>query len=509
MRKRRWVAVVGVSIMTATFAGSASASVPTQVATSNNSEGPKILVDSKATVGIAWSASGTSGSMIDFAREPKGSKRFTKVKLPAIANTDYPFLYQAGPGALQIIATQESGDFAQVAWRSTNDGKSWKIMNTAALNAASLHSAGILPQSQYLRYTNGGPAEYASDNDDPTGVAIQYNADLTKVTTIATNTQSLNFPQVGRTAAGVTYLMDTPSNSFNTDVFTVGSHTGQLSFPTCANAASRPRLAVGHSGAVAAYSACGHTYARTISTAGKVGKLVKIGPSLTATGSAGEPWLDVVADRGGHYTMAFTVSGGDLQVAHSSNGSRWTTTASRLVPTARGLGEQSNAVVSIGAATWYADTTSIINTTMFDVRATSLGATYRVPKPPSAHGIAHPRRGRLGALAVVVPGKISVKAVEHSARIKVVVVNALSTQLSVSLALTSTTDQTVSYLCNPGTTVGLKADRAKLVTEICQVEDAQALTRSVPGTASAKAKKVVTFTFTGRNGTLTLVSPAH
>jgi hypothetical protein len=508
MRKRQWVVMACISMLTVTFLGSASASVPTPVAKTTDAAGPKVLVDHDGTVSLAWTAANSSGqTMIEYARRPKGAKRFTKVKLPPIAEVSYPFLYEASPGVLQIIATQ--GDSAQVAWRSTNDGKAWKVMNTDALNAASLHAANILPQSQYLTYTSGGPAEYASNDASPTGVAVQFNANLTKVTTIATNTQSLNFPQVGRTAAGATYLMDTPSNTFTTDVFTVGSHTGQVAFPPCANSENRPQLAVGRSGAVAAYTGCGHTYVRTISTAGTVGKLVRVGPALTETGSAGSPWLDLVADRSGHYTLAFTVSGGDLQIAHSSNGSHWTTTAARLVPTASGLDYQSNGEISIGSATWWAETTPILNTNTFTVRATPIAATYRVPKAPSAHGISHPRRGRLGALAVVVPGNISAKALERSGHIRVRIVDGLSTTVSVSVALTSSLGGTVNYFCNTGATVRLTAGRAKLVTELCQGEGSLARMRTGSQAASAKAKKSVTFTFSGRNGTLTLISPAH
>jgi hypothetical protein len=444
--------------------------------------------------------------MIQYARRPKGSKRFTKVTLPRIASTNDPFIYEASPGVLQIIATQESGFFPQVAWRSTNEGKSWKIVNTDALNA-SMHSAGLFPESQGLTETAGGPAEYASDDFDPAGVAIQYNASLTKVTTIATNTQGLNFPQVGRTAAGVTYLMDTPSNSFTADDFKVGSHTGELSFPSCATAVNRPQLAVGHSGAVAAFSGCGHTYARTISTAGKVGPLVKVGPTFNGVGASGGPFVDVVADRGGHYTMAFTVSGGDLQIAHSSNGSHWTTTAARLVPAATGLNYQSNGAVSIGAATWYAETVSIPLTSTFNIEATPLAATYRVPKPPSAHGIAHPRRGRLGSLEAVVPGSLSASALEHSGRVKVRVIDALSTTISVSVAFTSASGGTVNYFCNTGASVKLKGGHARLVTELCPFNGF--VMRGGSRVTPAKAKKSVTFGFSSRNGTLTLVSPAH
>jgi hypothetical protein len=513
VRKRQSVAMVCVSFLSVAFLGSAmaaSAAGLVHVANTTDSSAPRVLVDRKGTVSVAWTSANSSGqTMIDYAREPKGSTHFTKVKLPRIANVDYPFLYEASPGVLQIIATQESGDFAQDAWRSTNDGKSWKIMNTDALKDTSLRSHGIFLQSQYLTLTAGGPAEYTGDNGDPSGVAVQFNSSLTRVTTIATNTQSLNFPQVGRTATGATYLMDTPSNSFTTDVFTVGTHVGHLSFPSCATAPGRPQLAVGHSGAVVAFSGCGHTYARTISTAGKVGKLVKVGPSLTTPGSSGGPWLDLVADRNGHYTMAFTVSGGDLQIAHSSNGSRWTTTATRLIPAAVGLTYQSNGAVSLGAATWYAEATRNPNASTYNVLATSLAATYQVPKSPSGHGIAHPRRGRIGSLAVVVPGKISVKAVEHSGRIKVRMVDALASEISVGVALTSSSGGTVNYFCNSGATVKLKARHAKLVTELCQGVGPFAIPRSGSPAVSATAKKSVTFTFSGRNGTLTLVSPAH
>jgi hypothetical protein len=507
MRKRRWVVMVGVCVLTATFLGSAVASVPPTVAKTNDAAGPRLVVDSKGTVSLAWTAANSHGqTMIQYARRPKGSKRFTKVTLPRIADTNDPFIYEASPGVLQIIATQESGSFPQVAWRSTNEGKSWTIVNTDALNTA-MKSAGLFPLSEGLTETSGGPAEYASDDFDPTGVAIQYNASLTKATTIATNTQGLNFPQVGRTAAGVTYLMDTPSNTFTTDEFKVGSHTGQLSFPTCTNTASRPQLAVGHSGAVAAFSGCGHTYARTISTAGKVGPLVKVGPAFNGVGASGGPWLDLVADRSGHYTMAFTVSGGDLQIAHSANGSHWATTAARLVPTATGLNYQSNGAVSIGAATWYAETVSIPLTTNDDIEATALAATYRVPKPPSAHGIAHPRRGRLGSLAAVVPGSLSARKLEHSGRVKVRVVDSLSTTISVSVTFESVSGETVTDGCNTGASVRLKGGHAKLVTELCPFTGfvMRGGSRAVP----AKAKVSVSFGFSSRNGTLTLVSPAH
>jgi hypothetical protein len=53
MRKRHWVVLVGVSMLTATFLGSAVASVPPTVAKTNDASGPKLLVDSKGTVSLA------------------------------------------------------------------------------------------------------------------------------------------------------------------------------------------------------------------------------------------------------------------------------------------------------------------------------------------------------------------------------------------------------------------------------------------------------------------------
>ncbi|HEX3825065.1 MAG TPA: hypothetical protein VHV79_11435 [Mycobacteriales bacterium] len=66
------------------------------------------------------------------------------------------------------------------------------------------------------------------------------------------------------------------------------------------------------------------------------------------------------------------------------------------------------------------------------------------------------------------PGKLSVKSIERSGRIRLRMVNALSTRISVGVALRSDTAGSVSYFSNSGKTVKLKTKHAKLVTETSQ-----------------------------------------
>jgi hypothetical protein len=509
--KKQLAVLAVVPALAMSVLGTAVASPPAQIkiGVAGLSEAPVSVVDTTGTVNVVWTAvaPSTGYTLVRYAREPKGAKRFTQVALPKVADDANPFIYEAAPGVLQIIVTQNSGEFAQIGFRSTNDGKSWKTMNTAALNDPSLRASGVYLNSAYLVETSGGPAEYAGDDGDPAGQVVQFNENLTKVTTIATNPQSLNFPHVGRTASGVTFLMDTPFNTETTDVFTVGSHSGQVVFPACASTENRPVLAVGHSNAVAVYSGCGRVYARSISTSGKVGKLIRLGSSpARAAGVAGTATVSVVADRSGHFTAAYDVPGGDLQVAHSTNGARWTTSAPRSVPISNGFDYGVNGAVSGGAATWYATATMNLTANNYTVAAIPLSATYRPPSAPSAHGIAHPRRGHLGSLAVVVPGKVSMKLIRKSGRIKITLVDALKTTIPVSVYVTQSSANTVLYICQADSNVALKAGHARTVTEVCS-GGGTTVGALRPLHAAAKKKTVATFTFGGRNGTLTLTSP--
>jgi hypothetical protein len=291
-------------------------------------------------------------------------------------------------------------------------------------------------------------------------------------------------------------------------VVSVGSHTGHVVFPACANTDLRPQLAVGHSNAVAVYAGCGKVYARSISTTAKVGKLIRLGASpVSATGSAGQATVSVVADRSGHFTAAYVVPGGDLQVAHSSNGAHWTTNARRSVPISNGLTYGINGRVSSGAATWYATTTSVPgNSFAYRVAAIPLSATYRPPASLSGKGVAHPRHGHLGSLAVVVPGTVSLASIHKNGRIRIKLVDALQTSIAVSVSVTQTSKTTTFYICSAASTVALKARHARTIIETCTNGGVIVTQPDVSRPSTVKKNDAVVFTFGGRSGTLTMNS---
>jgi hypothetical protein len=415
--RRHLVVLLGVAAVALASVGLASATVPmpTTVATTVIATAPRILVDTSGTVNMVWS--GTSGRdkfgdylpAVKYARKPVGAKKFTQVKLPHLPDPQEPFIFQPSPGVLVILAQSPDGGFNVGGWRSTNDGKTWKIADTSALNSSTLRSKYVGILTEGLVDASGGPILYTSDTVDGADV-LQISNDLTKVTATAVSSQAQAIAPrwIARSASGATFLVAAGS-TYSTVLFDVGSHSGQAKFPSCApihEPANSLSLAAGASSAVIAEAGCGHVWARTVTAAGKVGPLVKLGIGAIQHGdlTIGAAWVDVVADRKHHFTAAFIRPGGDLAVAHSANGSHWSVGAGSVPVASLFEFDGQSASISTGAATWYGDTLANSVST-YHVRAEPLSAVYRTPKSPSGSGLTDPRRAALGSLAVTVPAR--------------------------------------------------------------------------------------------------------
>jgi hypothetical protein len=499
MRKTQLGILVGVGLMLA-FAGSAVASVPTptKIATTAAGNTPRVLVDDKGTVNVVWAAQAGNYFTVRYARKPAGAKHFTEVALPSVFDDSAPFIYQPSPGALRIIV--ENGTNSGVdALNSTNDGASWTEMDTTALNAGQFQTYNTYPNASELVDAPGGPIELAGDSGN---VVVQLNGNLTSVTPLAT-AQTLSPEDIARTAAGATFLLG--ESSTGELPFQVGAVSGQLSFPVCAGASSgNPGLVAGRSVAVVAEISCGHVRTRTITAGGVVGPLVTIGASPGDAGAErlGTSGVGLVADRSGNFTAAYLAPGGDLGVAHSSDGSHWTT-APGFVPVPNSA-DGSNVAISTGAATWLATTTATSNTA-YAVLALALSDTYRTPSAPSAQGIVDPRRGSLGSLAVTVPGKLALKSFRKTGQVTLRLVDAIPDHISGSISVTRKSGSTTEEVCSGGAVDKLAAGRVRTVTYTCG-SGAIVIGGTVAAGVAANQGDLVTFTFGGRNGTLTLTS---
>jgi hypothetical protein len=316
MQRRQFGLAIGVATMLVAIGGPAVAtsaaamkpskvSPPTVIAKTSEIATPQVLVDSKGTVNIIWTGihgQDTYGDPIPtvmYARKPAGAKAFTRVTLPHVVGDDSYLLFQPSPGVLELLV--QAGSNAISAIRSTNDGVSWSTMNAAALNNPNLDNQSIYLEVGSMVAAPQGPIEFTGANAHGATEIIQINPALTTLTPVAADQLSITGPSIGRTPGGATFEVAryTPS----TVPFQVGSHTGQLTFPTCTDATD-PSLAVGHSVAVVAETGCGHVWATTISTTGKVGHRETLGVSASqSSGLAGTPWVEAVADRSGHFTV--------------------------------------------------------------------------------------------------------------------------------------------------------------------------------------------------------------
>jgi hypothetical protein len=524
---RRWQIVslsVATFVLTSVgFAGSVGATggtvpVPTRVAKTTQGEAPRVLVDSSGTVNVVWTGTaghdsfGDSYFAVKYARKPAGSKTFTQVTLPHIFDPDEPFLFQPSAGVLVILAQGGTGDDV-VGWRSTNDGKSWQIADTSALNASTLASKyQVYIQSDVLVAAPGGPILYASGTTDGADV-VQVSNDLNKVTItpVSTKAQAISPRWLARAASGATFLV-AEGSTYSTVLFAVGSHDGQAKFPTCApthSPATSLSVAAGASSAVIAEAGCGRVWLRDVTAAGKVGPLVTLGAGAIQHGdlTIGAAWVDVVADRNNHFTVGFIRPGGDLGVAHSTSGSHWSIVKGSVPVASLNEWDGQAPTISTGAATWYGDTLALDNVT-YAVRAIPLSTVYRTPKAPSGSGLRDPRRGELGSLAMTVPGKIALKSFRKTGRVKVKVVSAFTGRVLLSVGDSRTSKNTTIDVCEGGAKVKLTAHHARTITLTCSgggiVIGGVATGRTASSQIDARKGDLVQFTMSGRNGGFTV-----
>jgi hypothetical protein len=394
----------------------------------------QLLVDSHGTVNAVWQ--GTSGShyVAKYARKTAKASSFTQVALPdgatPAASNNNPFIFQLSSGVLEIFVGNFDSGFA--AWRSTNDGASWTTMDTTALNAFS--PQGIYLASSGMAQAPGGPVLYAGNDGDPAAEIVQMKSDFSGVTQIATNTAGFDYPELARALDGTLYMVGGAGSS-DAITYQVGSATGTVTFPCATGYGLTPNadngtetLAAGRSVAIVAFAGCKHVWTRTITPGGVVGPLTTIGssPRIATSGVAftGSPWVAVSADTRGGFTAAFVVPGGDLAVAHSSDGSHWTT-APGFVPVANWVTPDSRSYLSAGATTWYTS----------DGEGLPLSDTYKQPPAPPASGVADPGKvHRLGSLAAVVPRAVALKSFRHDGETTMSVVDAIGGPVTVSVA---------------------------------------------------------------------------
>jgi hypothetical protein len=507
MRKTQLGIVVGAALLMLAFTGSAVASAlapPITIAKTTVATPPRVLVDGRGTVSVVWSAATPSNLFtLRYARKPAGAKHFTEVALPNVPDVDdTPFIYEASAGVLRIIDDVTGTVYA---WQSTNDGVSWASMDTSGLNSPTLRANGIFILSQELVDAPGGPIAYAGSNGE-TGPVVQLNGGLTGVTTIATTTQALSGDKVARAADGTTFIIGAPTTPPEIP-FQAGSVAGQLAFPPCTTATDNPTLVAGRSVAVVALAGCGHVWTRTITAAGAVGPVVTIGasPIPAGAGTVGQPYVDLVVNRDDSFTAAYEQPGGDLGVAHSSDGSHWTS-APGSVPTATEVGAPDGAspTISTGAATWFASTTATSNAS-YAVFGLPLSETYRAPSAPSGHGIADPHRGSLGSFAATVPGRLAFKSFRKNGQATVKLVDVIPGTVTVRIDVSRTAGNTTTDVCGGGGDVKLKAGRVRTLTLTCG-SSAIVIGGSVGSGVAVEHGDLVSFGFVSRNGGLTLTS---
>src|ERR1017187_9437098 len=175
MRRTQLGILGGVAALTLVFAGFAVASVPTvtKIARTSQLQAPRVFVDSRGTVNVLWTGATSSNFFtVRYARKPAGAKHFTTVGLPFVFDPQDPFIYQPSPGVLRIIV--ENGTNSGVdAFNSTNDGVSWTLMDTSAMNASTFQTYDTYPNASQLVDAPGGPIQTAGDSNNE---VVQLNS---------------------------------------------------------------------------------------------------------------------------------------------------------------------------------------------------------------------------------------------------------------------------------------------------------------------------------------------
>ena len=516
-RVKRAVMISGIAAtMLAAFSAAAVASAPAPTTIAHSLEGgaPVIFVDSRHTVNVLWTATVSGGyPTVRYAREPAGAKHFTTVALPGMPYTlGNPFIYEPSPGTLEVVVTVDGPENLD-AWTSTNDGASWTNLPSTPLETWS--ADGLYLQADTLYPSPGGPLAYAGSDGD-TGPIVQLNSSLSQATTVATDINGIIVRGLGRTATGTVFVLGTPADASSpTPVvlpYQAGTNTGQLTFP-CAEGSSPAgtsyAMAVGRSLAVVAFAGCGHVWTRTISAGGTVGALVSIGsaPAAYASGEGtnGSAWVGLVAATDGTFTAAYTVPGDDLGVSHSSDGSHWRAAAG-LVPVqgANPIYGTSGRSLSQGAGTW-SGLSPQASDQSYLMQLMPLSQTYRPPAAPSTHGIAHPRRATLGSMAIAAPGAVAKAGFEKTGKATVKVLDALGGTVTAGISVFYVQGQATYDVCSGSTVARLSPGRAKAVAIPC-ANGAIVIGGVVSTLPVVKKGYQVTFTFTGRNGTITVSS---
>jgi hypothetical protein len=468
----------------------------------------RTIVDRRGTVNAVWVGVAGTRYVVDYARKTAKAKAFTHVKLPDTAaaekvGSDKPAIFQTSSGALEIFIGDFGGGF--YAWRSTNDGVSWKTLSTRALAPFEVNGTaeakGLYLASSAMASAPGGPIVYAGNNGDPAAEIVQLKSDLSGVTQIGTNSAGLGSPELARALNGTTYLLGQASTTALT--YQAGTHSGTITFPCATGYGSQvsagngsQTLAAGRSVAVAAFSGCKHVWVRTISPSGAVGPLTTIGAAPPST--ANVSWVAVAADSHGAFTAAFTVAGGDLAVAHSTNGSRWTV-APGFVPVAGGAltTSQESASISAGESTWYTA----------DGQGLKLSDTYRTPPAPSPAGVPDPRTARIGSLVAVVPRQVALKSFRKTGETTVSVEDAIAGPVTVAIADSRTSGQDTIDVCQGGITKPSKLKAYKsMVLKLSCGSGAIVIGGTAAAGVDAKKGDLLTFTITDRGQVLTLAS---
>jgi hypothetical protein len=268
-------------------------------------------------------------------------------------------------------------------------------------------------------------------------------------------------------------------------------------------------MAVGRSLAAVAFAGCGHVWTRTISGAGAVGPLVAIGSGPVANasgqGTNGWAWVGLVAAGDGAFTAAYTVAGNDLGVAHSGDGGHWTT-APGLVPVQGADPIYGTAARSLseGAGTWVGISPETAGQS-YRVQVMPLAKTYRPPPAPSGRAIAAPRNAHLGSLAVIAPGIVAKRSFAKTGKTVVRVIDALGGKVTAEISVTHVQGATTYDICSGSTVARLAPGKVKTVTIPC-ANGAVVIGGAVSRLPVVKKGYVVTFSFVGRNGVITVDS---